>query len=32
MNYEVYIEGFKVKTPNENHFYPDVIVCANNAE
>lgn len=30
--YEVFIEGFKVKTPNGNFFYPDVIVCANNAE
>ncbi|MEP6466265.1 MAG: Uma2 family endonuclease [Parafilimonas sp.] len=30
--FEVYIEGFKVKTSNNNFFYPDVIVCANNAE
>jgi Uma2 family endonuclease len=30
--YEVFIEGFKVKTPNGNFFYPDVIVCANNSE
>ena len=30
--YEVFIEGFKVKTPNGNFFYPDVIICANNPE
>jgi len=30
--YEVFIEGFKVKTPNGNFFYPDVIICANNSE
>ena len=30
--WEIYYEGFKVKTPNENFFYPDVIVCLNNAE
>ena len=30
--YKVFIKGFKVKTLNENFFYPDVIVCANNAE
>lgn len=30
--YEVFTEGFKVKTPTGNFFYPDVIVCANNAE
>lgn len=30
--YEVFIEGFKVKTPNGDFFYPDVIVCANNSE
>lgn len=28
--FEVLIEGFKVRTPNENFFYPDVIVCTNN--
>jgi Uma2 family endonuclease len=31
-DWEVYYEGFKIKTPNGNFFYPDVIVCANNAE
>jgi len=30
--YEIFIEGFKVKTPSGNFFYPDVIVCANTAE
>ena len=30
--WEIYYEGFKVKTPNGNFFYPDVTVCANNAE
>ena len=30
--YEVFIEGFKVKTPNGNFFYPDVIICANNSD
>lgn len=31
-DYEVYVEGFKVKTPGGNFFYPDVIVCSNNSE
>ena len=30
--YEVYIEGFKVKTPDGSFFYPDIIVCKSNAE
>ena len=25
--FEVLIEGFKVKTPYSNFFYPDIIVC-----
>ena len=31
-NYEVFTEGFKVKTPESNFFYPDVIVCATDTE
>ncbi|SFP63540.1 Uma2 family endonuclease [Parafilimonas terrae] len=27
---EVLTEGFKVRTPDNNFFYPDVIVCTNN--
>lgn len=30
--YEVYVEGFKVKTPDLNFFYPDVIICSIDAE
>ena len=30
--FEVFVEGFKVKTPDANFFYPDVIVCANENE
>lgn len=30
--FEVFIEGFKVKTPDANFFYPDIIVCLNNPE
>lgn len=30
--FEVFIEGFKLKTPDGNFFYPDVIVCANNPD
>lgn len=26
-DWEIYYEGFKVKTPNDNYFYPDVCVC-----
>lgn len=25
--WEIYFEGFKVKVPNGNYFYPDVFVC-----
>lgn len=25
--YDLYFEGFKVKTPNGNFFYPDVLIC-----
>ena len=28
--FEVLIEGFKVKTPDSNFFYPDIIVCTKN--
>ena len=30
--FEVYSEGFKVRTPDGNFFYPDVIVCSQNTE
>ena|ERR1044072_6076592 len=30
--WEVYYEGFKVKIPNGNFFYPDIIVFPTNAE
>lgn len=30
-NYDLYYEGFKVKTPNGNFFYPDVLICHSNA-
>jgi Uma2 family endonuclease len=29
--WEIYYEGFKVRTPDGNFFYPDVIVCKENA-
>ncbi len=29
--YDIYFEGFKVKTPNGNFFYPDVLICHTDA-
>lgn len=29
--YELYFEGYKVKTPNGNFFYPDVLICHTDA-
>lgn len=29
--HDLYYEGFKVKTPNGNFFYPDVLICHTNA-
>ncbi len=31
-DWEVYYEGFKVKTPDGNFFYPDVLVFSKNAK
>ena len=31
-DWKIYYEGFKVRTPDGNFFYPDVIVCNKNAE
>jgi Uma2 family endonuclease len=30
-SYDLYFEGFKVKTPNGNFFYPDVLICHTDA-
>ncbi len=30
--YDLFFEGYKVKTPNGNFFYPDVLICHNNAD
>ncbi|MGI8951489.1 MAG: Uma2 family endonuclease [Chitinophagaceae bacterium] len=30
--WEIYYEGFKIKTPNGNYFYPDVCVCLPDAK
>ena len=30
--WEIYFEGFKVRTPDGNYFYPDICVCHANAK
>ena len=30
--WKVFIENVKVRTPDKNYFYPDIIVCENNPE
>lgn len=30
-SYDLYFEGFKVKTPDGNFFYPDVLICHTDA-
>lgn len=30
--YDLYFEGYKVKTPNGNFFYPDILICHTDAQ
>lgn len=30
-SYDIYFEGFKVRTPGSNFFYPDVLICHTDA-
>jgi Uma2 family endonuclease len=30
--WRVFIENFKVRTPDKNYFYPDIVVCERNPE